>query len=142
MAERPTSNEGLTLVGERILAEAQKGEKSLFDIFKEKIVPKINYGPQKKAGTYTPAEALQIAMGALDQNYHHSELNFGIIMIYSTLGLKPSNAVEKLRPFIEGPHTEWILRNRLFSASLAIAEDYLGLKRDVLYDAFSIYKEN
>ncbi len=139
--ERSVSNHLLEKIGTGILEETQKSKKSLLDIFGERVVSKLDYHTPKKAGTFSPPEVFEIARHSLDTNYKHSSLNFAIIAIYKTLDLNPDNAVEKLRPFIEGPHTNWLLRQRLVAASLAIAEDYLGLKRDVLYNAFALYKD-
>ena len=135
--ERSTFSEHLKRIGEEILQEAERGQKPLLDIFRDRIVPKINYGPQKKADTFTPPQAFEIAMSTLNRDYHQSEINFGIFVIYKTLDLNPDNAVERLRPFLSGPLTRQFLRDGLIGASLAIPEDYLGFKRDVLFNAFT-----
>lgn len=130
-------NEQMTLLGEEICREANKGEKPLFQIYKERIISKINYSPEKKSGTYTPPEAFEIAISTLSHNYSQSDFNFAIIVLYNTLGLNQENAVDGLRPFLSGSKNHMRLRNRLTSSSLAIAEDYLGLKRDTLYTPFT-----
>ena len=135
--ETTNPKDQLTLVGEEIFREVYKGEKSLFQIFKERVVTKVNYEPEKQNGMYTPPEAFEIAMSTLSHEYGQSDFNFGIIVLYNTLGLNQDNAVEKLRPFLSGSENHRRLRDRLTSSSLAIAEDYLGLKRDTLYTPFT-----
>ena len=131
----------LKQTGEEILRKVNRGEGSIFDLFRRVVVPKINYGSEKVVEKYSPDEVFTIAMNTLSHNYGHSEFDFALIVLYHALDLNPDNVVEKLKPFLGGPQNTDIkggfLRDKLTVTSLVVAEDYLGLKRDTLFTPFS-----
>jgi len=127
----------LRMVGEGIFRETEQGIKSLFQIYKEEVVANIKYEDKGKPGTYTPPEAFEIASASLPPNYQQNPYVFAIILLYHTLEMSPDNVVERLRPFLSGSRTKQMLGWRLIGATLNIAEDYLGLRRDTLYTPFT-----